>query len=109
MKKLNIKDIEKGIAAVNKLFPEERTPGVAKACYKTISVYCTNVINNPDDPQYRRINCANAAFQKKVMKIPGGLVIIRGFGFDEDDKAEYLVLSSYDAQHFAQGLDLINQ
>ena len=40
-------------------------------------------------------------------KITGGLVILKGFGFKEEDGK--LVLENYDAQLFASGIQLLNE
>jgi len=56
---------------------------VAKTCLKTISIYLNNVLKDPKEEKYRRINLNNETFQKRVGKIAGGLTILKGVGFDE--------------------------
>lgn len=89
--------IKHGIKTVKTLYTEERAPGVAKTCFKTIQVYINNVIKDPTDPKFQSINLGNEAFQKRVGKINGGKIILKGFGFEEDQAENKLVLGKYDA------------
>ena len=63
------------------------------------------VIKDPNDPKFQSINLENEAFQKRVGKINGGLIILKAFGFEaEGDK---LVLKKYDADLFQKGVELL--
>ena len=101
--------IKHGIKTIKTLYTEDRQPGVAKTAFKTISVYTGNVIKDPNEPKYQSINLANEAFQKRVGKISGGLIILQGFGFEQDTAENKLVLKNYDAKIFAEGLDLVKK
>lgn len=57
-----IEEIKHGIKTVKTLYTEDRQPGVAKTCLKTISVYTGNVLKDPNEPKYQSINLANEAF-----------------------------------------------
>jgi len=57
-----MEEVKHGIKTVKTLYTEERAPGVAKTCFKTIQVYTNNVIKNPEDPKFQQINLANEAF-----------------------------------------------
>lgn len=81
--KTPIEQVKHGIKTVETLYTEDRQPGVAKTCFKTIAVYVGNIIKNPDEEKFRKINLGNEAFQKRVGKINGGLSILRGAGFEE--------------------------
>jgi hypothetical protein len=47
-----IDDIKQGIKTVKTLYTEDRSPGVAKTCFKTINVYVGNVVKDPNDPKF---------------------------------------------------------
>ena len=79
-----IDTIKHGIKTVKTLYTEDRQPGVAKLCFKTISVYVGNVVKDPNEFKYQSINLTNEAFQKRVGKINGGKIILNGFGFEEE-------------------------
>lgn len=51
-----------GLKTVRTLYTEDRQPGVAKTCFKTISVYLNNALKDPNEEKYKRINQANEAF-----------------------------------------------
>lgn len=67
------------------IYTEDRQPGIAKTCFKTITVYLGNVLKDPNEEKYKKINLTNEAFQKRVGKITGGLIILKGAGFEEND------------------------
>ena len=102
-----IEQIKHGIKTVKTLYTEDRAPGVAKTCFKTIGIYTGNVMKDPSDPKFKSINLANDAFQKRVGKINGGRSILKGFGFEEDSAENKLVLQAYDADLFKKGIDLL--
>lgn len=104
-KKSPMEELKHGIKTVKTLYTEDRAPGVAKTCFKTIGIYAGNVTKDPNDPKYQSINLANEAFQKRVGKINGGKVILRAFGFEEDTAENKLVLKGYDAGFFKEALD----
>ena len=64
-------------------------------------------MKDPSEVKFQSINLGNEAFQKRVGKINGGRVILKGFGFDEDTGENKLVLKKYDATIFQKGLDLL--
>jgi len=104
-KKPPIEQIQHGIKTVKTLYTEDRQPGVAKTCFKTISIYTGNVLKDPNDPKYLSINLENKAFQTRVAKISGGRAILTGFGFNEEDGK--LVLSKFDKAVFEKGIALL--
>jgi hypothetical protein len=53
--------IEHGITTVKTLYTEMRAPGVAKTCLKTCCTFIRNLIKDPDNDKFRRINLDNEA------------------------------------------------
>lgn len=51
--------VKHGLKTVRTLYTEERQPGVAKTCFKTCHVYLTNVIKDPTEEKFKRINLSN--------------------------------------------------
>ena len=64
-------------------------------------------MKDPNEEKYKQINLANEAFQKRVGKITGGKIILKGFGFDEDTAENKLVLKNYDEALFTKGIELL--
>ena len=62
-------------------------------------------MKDPSDPKFQQINLENEAYQKRVGKINGGAVILRGFGFNEDGTK--FVLGKYDQEVFTKGIELL--
>jgi hypothetical protein len=91
---------------VRTLYTEDRNPGVAKTCFKTISVYLTNVLKNPSEEKFRKINLLNEAFQKRVSKINGALPILKAVGF-EDHEDDSLFMNHVDENLIKETLRLL--
>jgi hypothetical protein len=60
--KAPIDEIKHGIKTVKTLYTEDRAPGVAKTCFKTIGLYTANVAKDPTEPKFQSVNLANEAF-----------------------------------------------
>ena len=54
--------VKHGIKTVRTLYTEDRQPGVAKTAFKTISVYLGNVMKDPNEDKFKKINLGNEAF-----------------------------------------------
>lgn len=50
------------------------------------------------------INMGNKAFQERVLRIRGGLPILKAFGFEEDTANNKLTLKKYDSVLFKKGI-----
>ena len=98
--------VKHGLKTVRTLYTEDRNPGVAKTCFKTIHVYLTNALKDPNEEKFRKINLGNEAFQKRVGKVNGGLSILKGAGFVESEEGT-LVLENYDANLLRESLRLV--
>ena len=55
--------IKNAIKTVETLYTEVRHPGAAKLCFKTINLYLSNILKNPDEEKFRTINMENKAFK----------------------------------------------
>ena len=44
------------------IYTEDRQPGIAKTCFKTITVYLGNVLKDPSEEKFKKINLTNEAF-----------------------------------------------
>jgi hypothetical protein len=93
--KTPVEQIEHGITTVKTLYTEMRAPGVAKLCLKTCCTFIRNLMKDPDNEKFRRINLDNEAVQKRVTKINGGMLILKGAGFTEaKDGSSFLVMET---------------
>jgi hypothetical protein len=93
-----IEQVKHGIKTVKTIYTEDRQPGIAKTCFKTITVYLGNILKDPSEEKYRKINLTNEAFQKRVGKITGGLIILKGAGFEENDMEQQLQMHSVNVE-----------
>jgi hypothetical protein len=90
---------------VNTIYTEDRLPGVAKTCFKTIGIYLSNVLKEPDNDKFKKINLGNEAFNKRVGKITGGILILKGAGFVEQE--DFLVLDNINNELVREAIRLI--
>ena len=98
--------VKHGIKTVKLIFTEDRQPGVAKTCFKTCHVYLGNVLKDSTEEKYKRINLSNEAFQKRVCKINGGLLILKGAGFVEQPD-NTLLIENFDMDVVKEAIRLL--
>lgn len=97
--KTPLEQVEHGIKTVTTLYTEIRAPGVAKTCLKTCSVFMGNVLKDTSNEKFRRINLDNEAVQKRIAKINGGLLILKGAGFAQaTDGTNSLYMTEIDVE-----------
>lgn len=100
--------IEHGIKTVKTLYTELRAPGVAKTCLKTCSTLCKNVLKDPENEKFKKINCDNEAIQKRLSKVNGGLAIMRGVGFKQNpDGSNTYIIENPDATVLQKAVELL--
>lgn len=54
--------------------------------------FANNVINNPNEPKYRRIRIGNPAVQSKLLNCVGAMECLFIMGFEESEDGEHLTL-----------------
>jgi hypothetical protein len=84
---------------VKTLYTENRSPGTAKLCFKTVATFSGNVLKDVEDPKYRKVNLENAAVDARVGKINGGLAMLNAIGFmPNEDGTKTLMMTSVDKE-----------
>jgi hypothetical protein len=83
---------EVGINTVATLYTEFRTPGMAQTCFKTCSTLIGNLLKDPSNEKFRRVNMDNEAIKKRVTTLNGGLNILKGAGFVKSDEGNFLII-----------------
>ncbi|VDM26811.1 unnamed protein product [Toxocara canis] len=89
-----------------------------KVATETLQKYIQNIIENPDQPKFRRIRLANKAFQERVLAAKGGREFLEACGFEERmepfsegaELEEFLVINDDKAEDVAslvQALDVL--
>ncbi|WKY06240.1 hypothetical protein Q1695_006440 [Nippostrongylus brasiliensis] len=70
------------IPAVLLIYSLNKKP-VREAAVETIGKYLQNIIENPDEPKYRRIRISNKVFQERVACVKGAREFLSAVGFEE--------------------------
>lgn len=71
---------------VTTLYTEDRRPGVAKTCFKTFHTFCKNILKDPSECKFRTINLGNEKVAARIGKISGGIGMLKGVGFQENEE-----------------------
>lgn len=66
-----------------------RAGGDGGNCLKILKIYIGNIVKNPDEPKYRKVNMENKAYKTKVKPFLGAksLLLCLGFAVSEDGTA----------------------
>lgn len=81
-----------GIQTVATVYTEARSPGVAQTCFKTCLTLVGNLMKEPGNEKFRRVNLENNAIKQRISTIQGGLNILKGAGFRKSDDGTQLVI-----------------
>ena len=69
-----------------------RAPGVAQTCLKTCQTLLGNLVKDPANEKFRKVNLENKAIQERVAKVNGGIQILCGAGFVKSDDGTALTI-----------------
>ena len=93
------------IKTVNTLYSQDNNPGVAKTCFKTFVTFCKNVLKDPTEPKFRKINLDNENVQKRITKLHGGMGLLKAVGFKED--GSFLVMDEPDLDRVKEFMNIV--
>lgn len=96
-----------GITLVTTLYTEFRAPGVAQTCIKTCQTLINNLIKDPANEKFRKVNLDNEAIQKRVSKVNGGLQILKGVGFQKAEDGNYLLMTQIDEKLLKEAVQML--
>ena len=84
--------VEHGIKTVTTIYTEARQPGVATTCLKTCQTLINNLIKDPQNEKFQKVNLENKAIEARVGKINGGIMILKGAGFVPSEESPGLLV-----------------
>lgn len=79
-------------------------------CCKTLNKLLSNIVANPEEAKYRKINLKNEAIKNRIVSIQGGLAVLKAAGFEEESNGEdrFLVLpQGADLERVSQVLERV--
>lgn len=88
-----------------------------KIAIETIRKYLQNIMENQNDPKFRKIRMSNKAFQERVLSVKGGREFLEAVGFEEREEEnggasdKFLVMNEENAHNDArllQALELLD-
>jgi len=79
-------------SAIGKLV-KYRVGGDGLRALKTLAKMIDNLIQNPSEQKFRRINAQNPAFKKRVSAFLGGVEMLRAVGFVKNEEEHALILA----------------
>eukprot|EP00405_Crypthecodinium_cohnii_P008964 CAMPEP_0206427124 /NCGR_PEP_ID=MMETSP0324_2-20121206/4835_1 /ASSEMBLY_ACC=CAM_ASM_000836 /TAXON_ID=2866 /ORGANISM="Crypthecodinium cohnii, Strain Seligo" /LENGTH=759 /DNA_ID=CAMNT_0053892307 /DNA_START=135 /DNA_END=2415 /DNA_ORIENTATION=+ len=60
---------------------KDSDPGGLKTCLQTLRAYIKNIVDNPVEPKFHRINCENGAFKNRIASFAGAQEVLEALGF----------------------------
>jgi len=97
---------KRGINLINEKYPEHKHPGVAKTCLKTLRTCLSNLINEPENDKFKKINKENKNFQERVGQIQGSMYFLEAVGFESDEN--FLVIKKVNKDLIDSVIALLN-
>jgi len=71
------------LMALRRRYIESDPDGLA-TCLETLRTYVSNLARQPHEVKFQRINCENAAFQKRVGNFEGAIEVLTSCGFVQE-------------------------
>jgi len=71
------------LMALRKRYKDSDPAGLA-TCLQTMRSYINNIVVNPVEPKFHRINCDNNAFRSRVAAFDGATAVLEALGFTPD-------------------------
>lgn len=103
-------NIDHGIKTVNSIYTPMRAPGVAKTCFKTCTTFGNNVLKDPSNEKFRRVNLDNENVKKRVGDISGAKFILKGMGFNPNpDGTNTLIMDKVDQASIEYAIKAMSQ
>ena len=81
---------------------------MAKNCFNTLKLYLENIVNNPVEHKFRKINPQNKRFQSQVANTIAGKQILQNLGFKEVER-DLLLPDGYDLELVKKTLEMIKK
>lgn len=102
---------QSGIEMVASLYTEMRCPGVAQTCFKTCFQLLNNLLKDPSNEKYRKVNLENNAIKTRIGTINGGLNILKGGGFEKnsDGTAMNVEQSAVNTSELTKIVDMLKE
>eukprot|EP01083_Nonionella_stella_P237787 833837_1 len=93
--KKTIKDGDRQVDECIRIISSYKLGGRGGECLNILRVYITNIVNNPQEKKYTRINTNNKVFKEKVKPFVGAKMLLRAVGFVHDeDRAAFVLMGN---------------
>jgi uncharacterized UBP type Zn finger protein len=99
--------IQKAFDQMRIVYPNHSYPDVIKNCLSTIRKIMDNILKNPTEPKFQKINASNEAFKNRVGEIVGGIFILNEVGFKDVDG--FLTLQNLNAPLFTKIIEKLDK
>lgn len=80
-----VEKIQLAAKSLKTAHPNNLFPGAAATAFDTIRLYLQNILKNPAEEKFRKINLGNENFMKRVGNLFGGITILKDCGFVENN------------------------
>ena len=76
------------------MYDERNVPGIASGCLEYLCKYLTNLMKDPANDKFKKINAENKVFKEKIASIFNGVNVLIALGFKYDADSKMLVFSA---------------
>ena len=100
-----IEKAQNAVKIIKELYPEDNHPDVAHNCFAMLKAYLGNLLKDPTNEKFKKVNKQNAMFKERVGSVQGGILFLKAVGFE--DKATTLEISAVDQSVIKAALELL--
>jgi hypothetical protein len=72
------------LTALHQKYKDDDSFGLS-TCLSTIRIYLNNIVRNPGEQKFQRINCENVNFQQRIIPFEGAMAVLQACGFHQSD------------------------
>merc|ERR1712174_186715 len=72
------------LSSLKKKYKDENPEGL-KTCLSTLKIYIKNLMENPQDPKFKKLKLENKAFQSRIAPYEGAIEFLDVMGFDKKE------------------------
>jgi hypothetical protein len=90
--------LNKAMKQMRTVYPTFSYPDTIRTCLTTIKTILGNILKNPTEQKFQKINLSNENFKNRVGDIVGGIFILNQCGFQEEEG--FLILKDLNKMDF---------
>eukprot|EP01016_Furgasonia_blochmanni_P024464 TRINITY_DN2637_c0_g1_i3.p1 TRINITY_DN2637_c0_g1~~TRINITY_DN2637_c0_g1_i3.p1 ORF type:complete len:337 (+),score=112.60 TRINITY_DN2637_c0_g1_i3:389-1399(+) len=95
------------IKQMKTVYPVTMYPQQLKTCFTTIKIYLENILKNPGEEKFKKINLSNENFKKRIGDWIGGTNLLTAAGFQEENG--FLLMHEINTNHINDVISVMDR